>query len=130
MSTTRDALVGKLARLVSDYAVDVVAYSRKLTNLERPAVLVRVDKVRNSKAARGWREFDVTLILAIPQTDPTGPADDVLDGHLEDLLDILDAADADELGVKWTEATRSVLDEAFPAYEITGTATTRRSTTP
>lgn len=128
MSTTRDALVAKLAELdAMPDDVDVVAYSRKVTNLERATLFVRVDKVSNSKQARGWRDFDVTLILAIPQTDPTGPADDLLDARLEDVLDLLDSADADDIGVRWTEATRAVLDELFPAYEITATATTQRT---
>lgn len=128
MSTTRDEVVAKLAALAGlPDDVDVIPYSRKLTNLERPAVLVKVEKVRPSKRAHGWREFDVTLILAIPQTDPNGPADDLLDGLLEDLLDLLESADADALGVQWREATRTVLDETFNAYEIATTTTTQRT---
>lgn len=128
MSTSRDAIVDKLDPLVD--AFKVVAYSRRLDALERLTLFVRVDAVQNSKVARGWRDFDVTLILATPKVDPTGPADDELDGALEDLLDVLDSADSDELGLTWSRATRATLDDSFPAYEIAATATTRRSPTP
>lgn len=128
-NTTRDALVTNLDD-VAALGVKVVAYSRTLDNLERVTLLVRVDEVRNSKLARGWRDVDVTLILATPRTDPTGPADDELDGALEDVLDVLDSDDVADIGIVWSRATRATLDGNFPAYEIAATVTTQRSTTP
>lgn len=126
MSTTRDELVAKLNELEA-LNVKVIPYARVLDNLERVTLLVRVDEVRNSTVARGWRDFDVTLILATPRTDPTGPADDELDASLEDVLDVLDSKDAADLGVRWSRATRATLDGNFPAYEIASTVTTERT---
>ena len=129
MNTTRAAIVANLDR-IDALEVKVVPYSRALDNLERVTLLVRVDEVRNSKNARGWREFDITLILATPKVDPTGPADDDLDDHLETVLDVLDSQDVADIGIQWTRATRATLDGNFPAYEIASTVTTQRSTTP
>lgn len=129
MTSTRDALVANLDEL-DELAVKVIPYARKLDALERVTLLVRIDEVRNSTAARGWRDFDVTLILATPRTDPTGPADDELDANLEDVLDVLDSPDAGRIGIRWQRATRATLEGDFPAYEITATVTTERTTTP
>lgn len=129
MSTTRDELVDNLDEL-EDLDVKVVAYSRKLDNLAGLTLLVRVDEVRPSAVARGWRDFDVTLILATPKTDPTGPADDALDDALEDVLDALDGPDAGRIGIRWIRATRATLDDSFPAYEIATTVTTERRPNP
>lgn len=126
MSATRDALVANLTDLEA-LNVKVIPYARTLDGLERVTLLVRVDEVRNSTVARGWRDFDVTLILATPRTDPTGPADDELDGALEDVLDVLDSPDAADIGIRWSRATRATLDGNFPAYEIASTVTTERS---
>jgi hypothetical protein len=121
MSTARNEMIASLEPLEELEGFRVVGYSRSLTIAE-PTVMVRVDIVTPAGACR---DYAMSLIVAVPQTDPTGPADDALDDALEDVLYALDV-NADAVGIQFKQAIRSVLDEAYPAYRVEVNVRTQR----
>ena len=125
MSTARNEMVTALAGLTGLADFKIVGYSRKLT-LERPTVMVRVDTVT---PAGGNRDYAMSLIVAVPETDPTGPADDELDASLEDVLYVIDTS-GDALGIRFNSATRATLDDAYPAYRVDVTVRRSKVSTP
>ena len=85
-----------------------------------PAGWVRIASMTPGAIPGAWYDATIVVTLAVPQTEP-GPADDALDDWLMDVLACLRVDDT--AGVRWQTATRAVLDDSWPAYEITCTAT-------
>ena len=125
MSTARDTVVEALAAVAALEPFDVVPYSRSKTIATR-TVMVRVDTVR---PAGPQRQYDLSLIVAVPETDPTGPADDALDAALELVLDVLDTG-VEAVAIRFNQATRATLDEAYPAYRVEVTIAAQKGTQP
>jgi hypothetical protein len=113
VSTARDELVEKLAGLEDlPENVRVVPYARSMT-IAGPTLMVRVDTVGPADA--GHRFYGWSLIVAVPYTDPTGPADDALDASLEDVLYALEDVDF----LRFNTAERATLeDQSYPCYRI------------
>lgn len=116
--TARTEIVTMLKGVLPD-DIDVIAYSHNIEAPSKSTVMVRVDKVRNSPAGLGLREYDFSLIIIAAKTT-YGPADDELDMLLEDVLFALSLNDVPN-GVTFTEATRATYgepDSTNPAYEV------------
>lgn len=127
--TARDEVVQLLADLPNlPEAIRVKPYAGSLENLIGTVVMVRVDKVRRGTTG-GLRAYDMALILVTGQTEP-GPADDALDGALEDVLHALETGDLPD-GVLIGDAERAVFaDGTYPCYQINLTALGKKETTP
>src|SRR5690349_17664967 len=96
--------------------VNVIPYAR---NIDPPAVLtvmVRVDEVSpESPVPNAERTYGFALVLLPTKLEP-GPADDELDGLLEDVLYAIDKHPQ----LTWSKATRATYqDTTYPAYEVT-----------
>ena len=101
--------------------VDVLGYARQIDPPARPTVMVRVDEViRPPALPSGCRAYRFALVCIAAQTDPGGPADDELDGLLEDVLHALDTG----TDLTWENATRAVYNDTNPAYEVAVTVHT------
>ena len=104
--------------------VDVLPYAKQIDPPARSTVMVRVDEVtRPSDLPIGCRIYKFALVCVAAQTDPGGPADDELDGLLEDVLHALDVAP----DLTWDTATRAVYAETNPAFEVIVTVTTKEN---
>ena len=93
--------------------VDVIAYARNIDPPKRSTVLVRVDEVVPNPLPQVWRGYRFALVLVAAKTD-AGPADDELDGLLEDVLHAIDTSDT----ITWDKASRAVYQDTNPAYEV------------
>lgn len=114
LETPRALLTALLSgSLPSD--VRVVPYARTIDPPSESTVMVRIDKVRPSKATGYANEYDFALVLVGALTTPDGAADDELDALLED---VLYAISQPGNGVAFIEATRAVYAETNPAYEV------------
>ena len=111
--TARDTVIEQLEQLDLG-AAKVMPYATNLLVVDRPTVMVRVDNITPDPRARVWRRYDIALVLVVPKTEP-GPADDQLDGLLEDVLHELEK---DTTPLTWTAAKRAVFQEGYPAYEV------------
>lgn len=118
----RDEIVSALGGGVLPAEVDVIPYARNIAAPLRPTVMVRIDKVRPSKAAGAMWDVEGALVLIGPQT--TGDAaEDALEDLLHDVLRALDRQDVAN-SLTWSEATRATYspdpDEGptNPAYEV------------
>jgi hypothetical protein len=111
--TARDEVVAALQTVVPS-GIEVIAYSRDIDQPAKPTVMVRVDRVRPVPESREVRRYGFALILITPKTT-AGPADDELDGLLED---VLHAVESSTDGLVWTQATRANYEDRFPAYQI------------
>ena len=125
--TARDEVVAALAALPDLPAgIRVMPYARALTNLSQTVAMVRVDRVERGAVA-GTRAYAMAVVVVSPKTEP-GPADDELDGALEDVLHALETGNT---GFLIGTATRAVFgDSQWPAYEIALTVHTQKETTP
>ena len=101
--------------------IDVIAYAHNIDAPTNSTVMVRVDSV--APGPSGWvRLYTFGLVLIAAKTTH-GPADDELDGLLEDVLAAL-SSNALPNGVTWTAANRAAYgepDPTNPAYEVTVT---------
>lgn len=112
--TARNEVVTTLEGILPA-GVEVKAYARSIDPPDVPTVLVRVDEVVPNPLPQVWRGYQFALVLVPTKTDP-GPADDELDGLLEDVLFAIDQSDT----ITWAKATRGTYqDTAYPAYEVT-----------
>ena len=86
-------------------------------NRVQVAVLLAFDSYsRNSSAPMGPRLATFKLTLVERKAEP-GKADDSLDAHIMDLLDVLDET-AEDTNIIWTNAER-VVSNNQPAFDIT-----------
>jgi len=107
MSAIEDLLIASLEAELP--GVDVLPAGETITALERDLVLVSfADVVPVPEVPRG-REYEGSL-LAVSHLQTDNAAE-----IREDVLDALDKI----RGVRWTRATRAVLDDSWPAWEIT-----------
>lgn len=107
--------------------VDVIPYARNIAAPDRSTVMVRIDAVKPSKIAGALWDVTGALVLIAAQTTP-GPADDELDGLLQDVLYAL-GRPATAAALSWTEATRATYgepDPTNPAYEVTVTTSIQK----
>ena len=105
--------------------VDVVGYARQIDPPARSTVMVRIDEVtRPAGLPTGCRAYKFALVCIAASTDPGGPADDELDGLLEDVLHALDVAP----DLTWETASRAVYNDTNPAYEVVLTVHTIKET--
>ena len=88
---------------------------RVVDGLEAPTVLVRLESLTPDPPA--WVTATVHLLVATPATED----EDELEAWLADVLAALSTDDAH--GILWTTATRVVLDDTWPAWDITTTVT-------
>ena len=124
--TARTMVIDALEDAVPD-GIDVMGYARQISPPARPTVMVRVDEVtRPDGLPQGCRAYRFALVCIGSRTDPGGPADDELDGLLEDVLHAVDQAP----DLTWTNATRAVYADASPAFEVTITVHTIKEPTP
>lgn len=99
--------------------VDVIPYARDIDPPVLDTVLVRLDRVIPSPAGEGLRVYEIALVL-VGRLTTAGPADDNLDGLLEDVLAALSRTEIPN-GVTWSEARRATYGEpdgTNPAYEL------------
>lgn len=117
--TARDEVVTTLdaALNVTPGTAVVMPYAREIDPPALPTVMVRIDEVRVSTNPQAWRDYRFALVLVPTKTAP-GPADDELDGFLEDVLFAIDGADT----IQWEVAHRATYNE-LPAYEVILTVT-------
>lgn len=120
MGTARNQVVALLAGVLPA-DITVLPYARQIDPPSRPTVMVRVDEVRPSPHANGFRDYGFALVL-VSHLTAAGPADDELDGLLEDVLYALEQ-DAIPNGVVVGTATRATYAETSPAYEVALTVT-------
>lgn len=116
-----DAITAGLAATGAD-DVDVRPGLRTVDGLTAPTVLVWSVSVVPSPLRMAWRDWTITAVCVVPQTDPTEIVEDALEDLLADVLTALD--DATAVGILWTTAERVTLEGTWPAYRITTTATT------
>lgn len=93
--------------------ISVIPYYRDLDAPSKPTVMVRIDEVTPSQFPQALRDYGMALILVASKT-VAGPADDELDGLLEDVLTALDGSDQ----LTWSKATRATFNEQYPAYQV------------
>lgn len=110
--TARAVVVTALSGLVPTGIV-VMPYAREIDPPSKPTVMVRIDEVSPSQFPNAIRDYGMALILVGTKTAP-GPADDELDGLLEDVLTALDGSDQ----LSWSKATRATYNEQYPAYQV------------
>lgn len=110
--TARSEVVALLQTLVPD-DITVIPYSRDIDPPAQPTVMVFIDEVTPSALPQAVRDYGMSLLLVASRT-AAGPADDELDGLLEDVLTVLDSSDH----LSWTKATRATFEEKYPAYQV------------
>lgn len=113
--TARTELVTELTATLPT-SILVLPYARGIDPPTKPTVMVRVDQVTPSSNPQAQRDYQFALVLIATKTE-AGPADDELDGLLEDVLYELDKSTK----INWTTAERATYEEKFPAYEVTVT---------
>lgn len=111
-----------LANLLTDaldVSVRVVESAQAVTpEIGHDLVLIALDEVKPSKY-NGARTVTISVLCAVAKS-AVGLADDALEEHLADVLDVLD-----DIGwVNWTSAKRAVYQPSedsagFPAFTIT-----------
>lgn len=95
---------------------DIHPAGRTVDGLTVPTAWIVLDQVTPGVVASSWLTVTARIIAATPRTE-AGTADDDIDDWLLQLLAALDHVDAD--GLDWQTATRSTLDDTWPAVEIT-----------
>ena len=106
---------GLLSSGVPGDAFIVKPYGATLDNLDRPLLMVIQTSAAPGAVPGAWLDCSLRVVLAVPRTEP-GAADDELDAWLLDVLGALETDDTQ--GIRWSSATRSVLDESWPSYDI------------
>ena len=125
--SARAQVVEAVTEAMSAIGVAVIGYARQIDPPAWPTVMVRVDEVsRPAGMPQGCRVYKFALVCIAAKTDPDGPADDELDGLLEDVLHALDTAP----DLIWETATRAVYAETSPAYEVALTVHTIKENQP
>lgn len=110
--TVRDAFLAALGEDAAGYLI--LADARTLEGqLARPALVLQTVKVTKPPAGRGVLEATVQLWACARSVGPA-ELEDTLDQLLVDVLGHLDAMPF----VDWTEASRIVLDDRYPAWSI------------
>lgn len=104
-------------KLSEGLAEDVLVwpYYKSLDHVLSPTVVVALKSLSPSILANAWYQARVTLIAVVPQQDSPN-ADDELDALLADVLAVLETDDFQ--GITWETATRAVLDDIYPSFEI------------
>lgn len=120
MSAPRDEVVDGLTVFITPggplEGVDVIAYARGIDPPAVQTVLVRLDEVvPHPKVPQELNLYRFALVL-LPTKTVAGPADDELDGLLEDVLYAIHKTG----NMTWSKATRGTYqDTTYPAFEVT-----------
>jgi hypothetical protein len=103
----------------------VLPYAKGLDNLAvgQPVVMVYRASVVPS-IVQGTRTDEIAVWVVVPNADPA-KTDDLLDDLLDDVLAVLELK-PNLPSLSWSEATRDVLFDTWPAYRVTATILTAK----
>ncbi|WP_419817004.1 hypothetical protein [Glaciibacter flavus] len=91
----------------------------------RPVVVIRQKATRPAPEGIGFFLVDLTLTVATPITNL-----DAAEDALDDILVDIDTALAKVPWVRWTDATKVIYQDMYPALDFTLEAVTQRKATP